>query len=70
MPRDEKETEPVTAPITERFGEGSLQIDIRGKDNRVIWRANMRDVVNVPVSHDDLVRALDQVFAHYPPLLK
>ena len=70
LPRDEKETDPVTAPITERFGEGSLQIDIRNKDNRVVWRANMRDVVNVPVSHDDLVRALDQVFAHCPPILK
>lgn len=67
LPRDEKETDPVTAPTTERYGEGSLQIDIRGEDNRVIWRATMRDVVNLPLSRDDLARALDQVFAHYPP---
>lgn len=67
LPREEKETDPVPPPLTERYGEGSLQIDIRGEDDRVIWRATLRDVVNLPVSRDDLARALDQVFAHYPP---
>ncbi len=67
LPREEKETDPVTSPTTGTVGEGSLQIDIRGEDNRVIWRATLRDVVNMPPSRDDLARALDQVFAHYPP---
>jgi hypothetical protein len=67
LPRDEKETDPITAPMTERVGEGSLQIEMRNKNKQVIWQAIMRDVVNLPLSRDDLTRALDQVFAHYPP---
>lgn len=67
LPRDEKESDPITAPMSERVGSGSLQIEMRNKDKQVIWRAIMRDVVNLPVSRDDLTRALDQVFAHYPP---
>mgnify|MGYP006143857671 CR=1 FL=1 len=67
LPREEAETDPVTSPAAERYGQGSLQIDIRAGDDRVIWRAHVRDVVNLPVSRDDLTRALDPVFAHYPP---
>lgn len=67
LPRDEKETDPVTPPTSERYGQGSLQIDIRGADNKVIWRAYVKEVVNLPVSRDDVTRALDPVFAHYPP---
>lgn len=67
LPREEKETDPVTPPKPEKYGQGSLQIDIRGADNKVVWRAYVHDVVNLPVSRDDLTRALDPVFAHYPP---
>lgn len=70
LPREEKETDPVTPPRSARYGEGSLQIEIRDKGNRVIWRADIRDVVNLPLSRHDLARALDQVFSYYPPAPK
>lgn len=67
LPREEKETDPVTPPQQEKYGQGSLQIDMRGADNKVIWRAYVHEVVNLPFSRDDVTRALDPVFAHYPP---
>lgn len=67
LPRDEKETDPVTPPATDHYGQGTLQIDIRGADDRVIWRAYIQDVVQLPVSRSSIARSLEQVFTHYPP---
>lgn len=59
---------PSGEPNEEKYGQASLQIDLRqAAGNAVVWRAVLEDVVRLPVSKETVSNSLKKVFEQYPP---
>jgi len=67
LPRDEKETDPVTPPNVGKIWPGQPADRHPRCGQQGDLARYVKEVVNLPVSRDDVTRALDPVFAHYPP---
>lgn len=68
LPQEEQETDPTGKPKEVKYGQGTLQIDLRKRDgNKVVWRALIEDVVQLPVSKELVTKVVSNAFEQYPP---
>lgn len=68
LPPEEKPTDPTGTPSEEKYGQATLQIDLRkSADKKVVWRALIEDVVQLPVSKEVVAKVLGKAFEQYPP---